>query len=81
MKIAFMGIRLPALRQNDPTKLVVWIFGGQSTVPPLQSSLRVEDKGFDQYTSPLLFKNYMKIKFWHTLFLRGARVRSFSSLD
>ena len=35
MKIALMGIKLPALSQNGPTKLVVWIFGGQSTVPPL----------------------------------------------
>ena len=28
MKIAFMGIVLPSLDQNGPTKLVVWIFGG-----------------------------------------------------
>ena len=61
--------------------LAVRIFGGQSTVSSLQSSLHVEDKGFDQYTAPLLFKSYKKIKFWHTLFLRGARVRSFSPLD
>ena len=39
MKVAVMGIKLPALSQNDPTKLVVWIFGGQSTVPSLRSSL------------------------------------------
>ena len=31
MKIVFTG----ALYQNVPTKLVVWIFGGRSTVPPL----------------------------------------------
>ena len=81
MKIAFMDIYLPALSQNGPTKLVVRIFGSQSTVPPLQSSLPVEDKGFDKYTTPLLLKSYKKIQFWHTLFLRGARVRSFSPLD
>jgi hypothetical protein len=36
-----MGILLPALSQNGPTKLVVWIFGGQSIpiVPPLRPSL------------------------------------------
>ena len=39
MIIAFMGIYLLVLSQNGPTKLVVWIFGGQSTVPPLHSSL------------------------------------------
>ena len=41
MKIVFMGIIYVAAftRQNAPTKLVVWIFGGQSTVPPLYSSL------------------------------------------
>ena len=27
------------LKALGPTKLVVWIFGGQSTVPPLRSSL------------------------------------------
>ena len=30
------------------------MFGGQSTVSSLQSSLHVEDKAFDQYTTPLL---------------------------
>ena len=30
MKIAFMGMKLPALSQNGPIKLVVQIFGGQS---------------------------------------------------
>ena len=39
MNIAFMGIQLPTFSQNGPTKFVVWIFGGQSTVPPLRSSL------------------------------------------
>ena len=39
MKIPFMSILLPTLSQKDPTKMVVWIFGGQSTVPPLRSSL------------------------------------------
>ena len=36
MKVAFMGTQLHALGQNGPTKLVVWIFGGQSTIPPLR---------------------------------------------
>ena len=35
MKITCMGIELPALGQHGPTKFIVWIFGGQSTVPPL----------------------------------------------
>ena len=39
MKIAFVGISLSALSQNGPTNLVVWIFDGQSTVPPLRSFL------------------------------------------
>ena len=40
MKTAFMGIIwLHALSKNGPTKLVVWIFGGQSKVPPLHYSL------------------------------------------
>ena len=30
---------LPALSQNGPAKLVVWILGGQSTGPPFRSSL------------------------------------------
>ena len=34
-----MGIETPALSQNDQTNLIVWIFGSQSTVPPLCSSL------------------------------------------
>ena len=33
----FIGILLPALSQNVPTKLVVWIFCGQSTVYPFCS--------------------------------------------
>ena len=32
MKIAFTSILLPALSQNVPTKLIVWILGGQSVV-------------------------------------------------
>ena len=39
MKIPLMSILLPTLSQNDSTKLDEWIFGGQSTVPPLRSSL------------------------------------------
>ena len=39
MKIVIMGIELPALSQNGPTKLVVRSFGGQSTIPSLLSSL------------------------------------------
>ena len=39
MKIVFMGIYLLVLSQNDPTKLIVWILGGQPIVPPLRSSL------------------------------------------
>jgi hypothetical protein len=41
VKILFMGILLTALSQNGPThcKLVVRIFGAQSTVPPLLPSL------------------------------------------
>ena len=38
MKIALMGIQLPALGQNSPTKMVVWIFCSQYTVPPLRST-------------------------------------------
>ena len=34
-----MKILLPALSQNGSTNLVVWIFGGQSTVPSLHSPL------------------------------------------
>lgn len=39
MKIVFMGIYLLVLSQNNPTKLIVCIFGGLSIVPPLCSSL------------------------------------------
>jgi hypothetical protein len=39
MKSVFMGIWMPALSQNGSTKLVVWIFGGKSKVPPLCFSL------------------------------------------
>ena len=34
-----MGIYLPAHSQNGPTKLVVWMFNGQSTDPLLRFSL------------------------------------------
>ena len=34
-----MGIKLPVLSQNGPTKLIVWSLGGQSTVLPLRSFL------------------------------------------
>ena len=37
--LVFMGIWLPSLSQNGPTKLAVWIFGVQPIVPPLTSSL------------------------------------------
>ena len=37
-----MGIYLTALSQNSPTKFVVWMFGGRSTVPPPRSSLALE---------------------------------------
>ena len=39
MKIAFMGIQLPALSQNGPTELVVCIFSGRSTRPVVYSSI------------------------------------------
>ena len=39
IKIVFISIQRLALIQNGPTKLVIWILGGQSTVPPLRSSL------------------------------------------
>ena len=39
MKFAPMGIQLPALGQNDPTEMVVWIFCSQYTAPPLRSTL------------------------------------------
>ena len=39
MKVAFQDIQLPAQSQNSPTKLVVWSFSAQSTVPPLRFSL------------------------------------------
>ena len=42
LKIVFMGF--PELSQNGPTKLLVWIFGGQSTFPSLHSPLFIRTK-------------------------------------
>ena len=59
MKIVFMGIQLPALCHNGPTKLLVQIFGGQSTVHPLNSQefLALKDctirNTFDLGSTPL----------------------------
>ena len=38
MKIVFYNIKQPAGSQNNPTKLAVWSFSAQSTVPSLCSS-------------------------------------------
>ena len=45
-----MGIYLSALSQNGLTKLVVWIFGGQSTVP---SSLLYRQAELDRRCSSI----------------------------
>ena len=51
-KIPFEGITQPVGSLNSPTKLEVWSFGGQSTVPSLRSSLvlfYVAEKSFRAY--------------------------------
>ena len=44
-KNPFWGIQQPAGSPNSPTKLVVWSFCAQSTVPPLYSSLLYMEVG------------------------------------
>ena len=48
IKEKFIGILLSGLSQNGLTKLVVWIFGGLSTVPPLRSSLLYRQAELDR---------------------------------
>ena len=45
IKIPFEDIQQPACSPNSPTKLVVWSFYAQSTVPPLYSSLLYMEVG------------------------------------
>ena len=49
------------LSQNGPTKLVAWIFGGQSTVPPLHGSL---------ITAIAQFRLCSFLKFWKEFILK-----------
>ena len=48
-----MGVYLFALSQNGLTKLVIWIFGGQSTVPPLRSSLLYRQAELDRSSASI----------------------------
>ena len=56
-----MGIELPALSQSGQTKLVVWSFSGQSTVPPLHSSL------VQCIDTPLGLGSYLQINFFKSV--------------
>ena len=62
MEIVFMGILLPALSQNGLKKSVVWIFGGQSTVPLHFSSLTMTKKW--QFWKKLNSFCRSRLQFW-----------------
>ena len=74
--VTFMGILQPALSQNGLTKLVVWIFGGQSIVPPLRSSLC--QKFLLKMTQiNLVSRNQLhNIEFWLELAWLGANLKA-----
>ena len=59
-----MGIYRSANSENGLTKLVVWIFGGQSTVP---SSLLYRQAELDRRCSSI-YRQYVDLKPWKCIY-------------